>query len=300
MEEEYKPKSKIIAVILNIIAIGAGYLYVGKFNKLLLIYPLLTLISWFFYYISTIYPIGYMVLLHYGIFIFVYLYASYDVIKIISKREDKNIKQNKNIFVFLFVIVFYISLVLILMLSPIKKYKVPSGGMKSTIIINDQIIVTKDNKNILRGNIIVFMYPKNPAIHYVKRCVAKGGDIIALNNKNLFLLPKEGDKYVKNNYPTENIIKIKDKLWVVNPYKLKYKGIHNNKNVIKKDKYIKALFDMEPILVPDNHFFVMGDNRDHSNDSRFWGTVPKEYVIGKVKSIYINFSNLSRTGMIIK
>ena len=51
MEEEYKSKSKIIAVILNIIAIGAGYLYVGKFNKLLLIYPILTLISWFFYYI---------------------------------------------------------------------------------------------------------------------------------------------------------------------------------------------------------------------------------------------------------
>ena len=54
---------------------------------------------------------------------------------------------------------------------------------------------------------------------------------------------------------------------------------------------------MKPILIPKNNFFVMGD---HSNDSRFWGTVPKEYVIGKVKSIYINFSDFNRTGMIIK
>ena len=240
-----------------------------------------------------------VLLLHYGIFIFIYLYASYDVIKIISEKKDKNIKQNKSIFILLFVIMFYISLILILMFSPIKKYKIPTGAMNSTIIRNDHVIVVKDTK-VNRGDIIAFMYPKEPEIHYLKRCVAKGGDIIALNNKNIFLLPKEGNEYVKKHYPKENIIKIKDKLWIINPYKLKYKGIHNDKNVIKKDKYIKALFDMEPILVPDNHVFVMGDNRDHSNDSRFWGTVPKEYIIGKAKSIYINFSNLSRTGIIIK
>ena len=300
MKEEHEPKSKLIAVVLNIIAVGAGYLYVGKFNKLLLIFPLLILLSWFFYYASTIYPIGYMVLLYYGIIVFVYLYVSYDVIKIISKKEDKNIKQNKNIFIFLYVAVYFASLVLILTFSPILKYKVLSEAMKSTIMANDNIIVIRDTKNISRGDIIAFMYPKNPKVHFVKRCVAQGGDIVALHNKNLFLHPKEGNEYIKNNYPQKNTIRIQDKLWVINPYKRKHKGIHNDKNVTKKDKYIKALFDMEPILVPDNHFFVMGDNRDHSNDSRFWGTVPKEYLIGKVKSIYINFSDLSRTGIMIK
>jgi signal peptidase I len=300
MQKEYKPKSKAIALLLNFIAIGAGYFYIGKFKKSLLFLPFLLVLLIFFYYISTLFAIGYIALLLYLIIILTYAYTSYDILKIISQKQDNDIKQNKIIFTFLYIIGIFSLIVIHDLYSPIKAYEIKSQAMQSTIIKGDKIIVIKDTNNISRGNIIAFMYPKNPNINYIKRCVAKGGDIIALNNKNLFLLPKEGNEYVKTNYPKENIIKIKDKLWIVNPYKLKYNGIHNDKNITNINTNFKELFDMKPILIPKNHFFVMGDNRDHSNDSRFWGTVPKEYVIGKVKSIYINFNYFNRTGMIIK
>jgi len=157
----------------------------------------------------------------------------------------------------------------------------PSSSMSSTIIIGDSFIVKENNLIPNRGDIIVFKYPQNPKIYYVKRCVAKGGDIIALQDKHLLLLPKEGDEFVKKNYPQENIINIQDKLWIVDPYKITSKGIHNDKLITKQNSPHQALFNMKPILIPDNTYFMMGDNRDHSNDSRFWGTVPQKYIVGK-------------------
>ena len=89
-------------------------------------------------------------------------------------------------------------------------------------------------------------------------------------------------------------------LFIKDPYKKVHSGIHNDPTVTKENSTYIQIFDMLSIQVPKDNYFMMGDNRDHSNDSRFWGTVPKEYVIGKVKSIYINFTDLNRTGMIIK
>ena len=135
---------------------------------------------------------------------------------------------------------------------------------------------------------------------YVKRCVAKGGDLIALSEKNLYLKPSEGDNFITKNYPNENIVKIQNQLWIVNPYKISNKGIHNDNLVTKQNSPHPALFNMKPILIPKNTYFMMGDNRDHSNDSRFWGTVPQKNIVGKVNSVYVNFNDISRTGIEIK
>lgn len=212
-----------------------------------------------------------------------------------------------------------IVIVLTIIFFVAQAFVIPSGSMKNTLLIGDMLFVKKfsygiatpripwlevkvlpdfnDNGHLIegdrpkRGDIVVFRYPKNEKIHYVKRAVATGGDIIFIQNKNLYLHPKEGDEYVKANYPKENIIEYDNKLWVINPYKKEHPGIHNDPNVVNNGLHPSKLFNMMPVKIPEDETFMMGDNRDHSNDSRFWGTVPYKYIVGKPWFIYFSWDD---------
>ena len=196
-------------------------------------------------------------------------------------------------------------------------FVIPSGSMKNTLLIGDMLFVKKfsygiptpripwlevkvlpdfnDNGHLIegsrpqRGDIVVFRYPKNETIHYVKRAIATGGDIVAIKDKHLLLHPKEGNEFIKANYPKENIIEFGDKLWVVDPYKKDHPGIHNDPSVVNNGLNQSQLFNMLPIKIPEDETFMMGDNRDHSNDSRFWGTVPYKFIVGKPWFIYFSW-----------
>lgn len=210
-----------------------------------------------------------------------------------------------------------IIIVLTIIFFVAQAFVIPSGSMKNTLLIGDMLFVKKfsygiptpripwielkvlpdfnDNGHLIegdrpkRGDIVVFRYPKNDSIHYVKRAVATGGDIIALKDKNLLLHPKEGNEYIKANYPKENIVEIGDRLWVVNPYKTTHPGIHNDPSVVNNGLNPSELFNMLPIKIPEDETFMMGDNRDHSNDSRFWGTVKYKYIVGKPWFVYFSW-----------
>ncbi len=196
-------------------------------------------------------------------------------------------------------------------------FVIPSGSMKNSLLVGDMLFVKKfaygiptprlpwlevqvfpdfnDNGHLIegdkpqRGDIVVFRYPHNEKIHYVKRCVATGGDIVFLKDKNLLIHPKEGNKFVEDNYKTEQTVKIGKRLFVVNPYKEDHPGIHTDPTVVNDGRQPAELFNMIPIIIPDGEFFMMGDNRDHSNDSRFWGTVPYKYVVGTPWFIYFSW-----------
>jgi len=196
-------------------------------------------------------------------------------------------------------------------------FVIPSGSMKNTLLIGDMLFVKKfsygiptptipwlelkvlpdfnDNGHLIegdkpqRGDIVVFRYPKNDAIHYVKRCVATGGDIVAMKDKHLLIHPKEGNEYVKENYEKDQYVVAGEKLWLIDPYKKEHPGIHQDPSVIKNGLAPFVLFDMMPMQVPEGEFFMMGDNRDHSNDSRFWGTVQYRHIVGKPWFIYFSW-----------
>lgn len=196
-------------------------------------------------------------------------------------------------------------------------FVIPSGSMKNTLLIGDMLFVKKfsygipipripwleipilpdfnNNGHLIegekpkRGDIVVFRYPKDDSIHYVKRLVATGGDLILIQNKNLILHPKEGNEYVRKNYSKEQIIESDGKLWVINPYAKNHPGIHNDPNVINNGLYPSELFNKLPIKIPEGEYFMMGDNRDHSNDSRFWGTVEYKHIVGTPWFIYFSW-----------
>ncbi|HIP61273.1 MAG TPA: signal peptidase I [Sulfurovum sp.] len=225
--------------------------------------------------------------------------------------------------------------VLIMIFFVAQSFVIPSGSMKRSMLIGDFLFAKKfsygisipelpwvglkllpdfnGNGHLIEGDrpkredIVIFYVPTNKKTHFVKRCVAVGGDEIIYYDKHLLLHLNEGDEYIKKNYPKEKIISLLGKLWVTDPYKEKYLGIQyepeynansfllmlqNIDEVDMKPLFIKDLktpvysLDGTPINVfyakvkPDN-FYMIGDNRDNSQDSRFWGSVPYSLVIGQ-------------------
>lgn len=226
-----------------------------------------------------------------------------------------------------------IIIVLFLIFFVAQSFVIPSGSMKRTQLIGDFLFAKKysygiptphlpwlevpllpdfnDNGHLIEGDrpkradIVIFRYPKNNKIHYVKRCVAVGGDEILYGEEKLMIHFHEGDEYIKANYSKDKIVKMYDKLWVVNPYMEKYPGIqytpegntgfefmtmayNYNKEV---DMSIRRLDDGTHLFyrkIEPDHYYMVGDNRDNSNDSRFWGSVPYKLIVGKPWLIWMS------------
>ncbi len=164
-----------------------------------------------------------------------------------------------------------IALVLALIIRTfiVQAYKIPSGSMLQTLQIGDHLLVNKflyglknpfndsyiiEGQDPQIGDIIVFPYPNDPSVDYIKRIVGTPGDTIEVRNKQLF----------RNNVPVQEAY-----------------IQHSQPNVIQPGRD-----NFGPVTVPADKFFVMGDNRDDSLDSRFWGFVDRRAIHGKAWRIY--------------
>lgn len=228
-------------------------------------------------------------------------------------------------------------------------FKIPSGSMKDSLLVGDHLFAKKfaygipmphlpfleisivpwsdklkliDGAKPKRGDIVIFRPPNDIKLHFVKRCVALPDDELFLEDKNLYLHPREGDEYIKQTYKGYEIIEKDGKLWVKNPYKKDHLGIHNDdkfsedsllvadmnghiKRTISMAEYdaqkldpneivrptkeiFPKMFNMDVVKVEKDHYYMMGDNRDHSNDSRYWGSVPYENIEGTPWIVYFS------------
>jgi len=331
-----KGKSKFLAIFLNMLSLGMGYLYVGNIKRALLFSILVPLLIYLEFYLATIYSNIYTVILNYSSIVLIYIYSIYDILNIFTKKEIKSIRYNKWYFMIIFYIIYISYFIFIKTHMPIQLFNIEyPSSMRPTLVKGDEFLVKKNELVPHRGEIVIFRYPKNIKLHYVKRCVAIPGDQLFLHNKNLYLHPYEGKAYILKHYKGDTIIKKDGILWVKNPYMKLYPGIHHDpamthdtpvllssnggmeiintpmkynyilQNINRLPSNIKLLkhnpvFDTPIIKVPKDDYYMMGDNRDHSDDSRFFGVISQKFVVGTIKSIYINFSDLSRTGLDIK
>ncbi|MGM0622649.1 MAG: signal peptidase I [Campylobacterota bacterium] len=169
-----------------------------------------------------------------------------------------------------------------------------------------------------RGDIVVFRYPVAPKIHYVKRNVAIGGDELLYTEDALYLRPHEGDTYIKQNYPQKKLITIGKKLWVKDPYRdnfpnIQYIGVEGGKDMsafmIMARAALQDNLDMQPTYIKElgdpygpgfnafykkvekDRFYMVGDNRDNSNDSRFWGSVAYKHIVGQPWFVYFSWDD---------
>ncbi len=209
-------------------------------------------------------------------------------------------------------------IVLFIIFFVAQAFRIPSGSMKDSLLIGDHLFAKKfaygismphipfleisimpwsDKLRLLegdkpkRGDIIIFRFPGNIKQHFVKRCVALPGDELFVLNKDLYLHQHEGDEWIKENFKDAEIVVFSGQLWVKNPYMKEHPGIHHDDKIIDDGRYPQQLFNFAPIKVEENNYFMMGDNRDHSNDSRFWGSVPYDNIEGTPWFIYFSIDD---------
>ncbi|GAX87427.1 signal peptidase I [Lebetimonas natsushimae] len=208
-----------------------------------------------------------------------------------------------------------IVIVLIIIFFLAQAFVIPSGSMKRTLLPGDALFAKKfaygvpiphipwleipllpdfrgdghliDGPKPKRGDIVIFRYPVNPKMHFVKRCVAVGGDKLMVRNKDLYIRIQNNDEKTKEfaKKMKADIATINGEIWVKNPYMKQHLGIHHDPKV----DFPEEVINYGPIIVPKGQFFMMGDNRDHSDDSRFWGPVPYKLIVGKPWFIYMSW-----------
>lgn len=188
----------------------------------------------------------------------------------------------------------------------VEPFKIPSGSMMPTLIAGDFIAVNKFSYGLRlpvfnieliptglpeRGEVFVFHYPKDPSIDYIKRVIGLPGDEIRYEAKELFVNGELISKKFTDNY-----------LYNMNDFQ-----VANAKEYVEtlgSHEYSILIHDLPDndyqFTVPAGHYLAMGDNRDNSSDSRVWGFVPEEYLVGKAWVIWLNFSEPSRMGDLIK
>ena len=207
----------------------------------------------------------------------------------------------------------------------VEPFKIPSGSMIPTLLVGDFILVNKytygirlpvanvkimDVQEPKRGEVMVFRYPENPSMDYIKRIIGIPGDTVTYRNKRLtvnnvpvkmqpdgeYAYVESGLSYIYSDRFTESLGEHTYNILInpnvpdmhlpsVHPFPLRDNCAYNE--------------DGFTCTVPAGNYFTMGDNRDSSSDSRYWGFVPERNIVGKAFMIWWNFNDLKRIGLSI-
>ncbi len=204
-------------------------------------------------------------------------------------------------------------------------FKIPSGSMIPTLLVGDFILVNKftygirlpvTNEVVIpvskpqRGDVVVFKYPEDPSTDYVKRLIGLPGDTVMYEGKRLTIngipvptTPDGSFGYVEDGLNYANFEQWKEKMGSAEHHVINLgeqppvflDEVHHFPD--RSDcHYDDGGFTCK---VPEGHYFMMGDNRDRSSDSRYWGFVPEKNLVGKAQVIWMNFRDFKRVGTVI-
>jgi signal peptidase I len=174
----------------------------------------------------------------------------------------------------------------------VQAFVIPTGSMEDTLLIGDHLLVDKltfapagkgvswllPYSPVKRGDILVFRYPEDPTQTFVKRVIGEPGDRIRFHEQQLYL----NGKAVTENY-------VRHKSGYIDPYRDNFPSLPNISLSESATLMLDQNVENGELLVPEGFYFVMGDNRDNSSDSRYWGFVPRRLVVGKPLVIYWSF-----------
>ena len=227
-------------------------------------------------------------------------------------QEENNVSKKKKVIKEIKSLLLIVLLIFAFRSVFFEPFRIPSGSMIPTLMIGDFILVNKfaygfkipfsdiflpftkhpfDPTYIVkrtppqRGDVIVFRYPKDPSINYIKRVIGLPGDTIEIRNKVVYIneTPIKATEVTGKKIMSDMDEKFKR-------FNLKFyktnTGKHTHIVQLNDDSYYKVDFSKK--VVPEGHYFTMGDNRDFSYDSRFWGLVPHKYIKGEAILVWFS------------
>ena len=261
-----KKRKPFLAAFLSFILPGLGQVYNAQLKRGLVFYSIAFSFPIIFSSIGLLKSFTGLILT----LIIGFLLAIYIIVDAYRFAKNKSIEMKQynklHIYILLFALSFGLSYVDDYLIG-LKSYKIPSGAMLPTIQIGDHILADQRPRNIKRKDLIIFEYPEDPRRDFIKRIVAVGGDVIESINRELYINgAKINEPYITH---TETTILPGE--------------------VSKRDNF-------GPITVPENSIYVLGDNRENSHDSRFWGFVDKDAIRGRALYIYWS-KDKNRIGM---
>jgi signal peptidase I len=199
-------------------------------------------------------------------------------------------------------IVTVVVMVFLIRATIVEAFRIPTGSMEDTLLVGDFLLVNKFVYGIRtpdwigipfteigfkipshhfsaliepkQGDVVVFKYPLDPKMNYIKRCIAVGGQTVEIRNKRVFVDSVEFPLPLHGKFTSNRII----------PPGVRERGILYMGEDWNKDNF-------GPITIPKGEYFMMGDNRDNSADSRYWGFLPEQNIVGKAMVIYFSWNN---------
>ena len=242
------------------------------------------------------------------------LIALFDIIFLSKKRlrsyeakvkDSKNPPELKLPIIIDYARSFFPVLLLVFLLRSFlfEPFRIPSGSLEPTLSVGDFILVNKfrygvrlpvDHTKVVainepkRGDIVVFRWPPNTSLDFIKRVIGVPGDKISYIDKTLYL---NGEKIPQEHVSLTHDRDEDGRVWDVEE---KMEDLVGVKHLIYQNA-ARSTVDFKDIVVPPGMYFVMGDNRDNSADSRFWGFVPEENLLGKASYIWMSWDSQNHT-----
>ncbi len=201
----------------------------------------------------------------------------------------------------------------------VEAFKIPSGSMIPTLQVGDHIFVNKFSYGLRmpftrwyfvqfdqpeRGDVVVFMYPKDPETDFIKRVIGIPGDTVTVRNGMVTVVDENGKTVAIERVPLEEDYLYQDNNPALPGSQIRtsqYTEVIGGKEhtvIQRKDGYHSR--DVGPLRVQPGHLFVLGDNRDNSHDSRYWGQVPLENVKGRALIVWWSTNDTGRIGTVIR
>ena len=220
-----------------------------------------------------------------------------------NKNDNNHINRKSTFREYAEALAIAVLLALFIRTFVVQAFKIPSGSMKPTLIIGDHLLVNKFTYGIKiplidrfiiqldkpkRGDIVVFKYPKDESKDFIKRVIGIEGDVVEIQSDILYVNGEKIDTEYVSKYIDEDISGAE-----------RYEESFGESKHYILDQYINYE-DFGPVTVPENSIFVMGDNRDNSQDSRYWGFVSLNKIKGKALIIYWSWPNWKRFFKVIR